>query len=143
MTLQEINSKYSYKDLHCSPGSADLRRELFSPILTGLCQNKIVYYERFACVAVIENVEITPEYFQATTVPYLKLKAGGHVQYYPSKPWTFGAAWSVMRLIDDHFAGYGSWMFWTDKNLVKRVEELAGKGELDAAMNLTLYKNNV
>jgi hypothetical protein len=141
MTLQELHVKYSYKDLAGIPGDAELRLKLFAPILNDLYENKIVYYERFMCIAILENIQITPEYFQATATPYLKIKrVHSRFPYYPTKPWTFGAAWSVMRLINDHFAGYGSWLVWTEKELVRTVEERVKKGDFESALQLTLYK---
>ena len=141
MTLVEINSKYSEKDLCSIPGDENLRRELYLPFLQDLYQNKIVYYERFCCVAIVENLVITPEYFEVTAVPFIKIeRAGSMFPYYPAKPWTFGVRWDTMRLIRDHFAGYGSWAIWTEKDLVKTVEELARKREFETALELTVYK---
>ena len=144
MTLQEINSKYSFAELQKMPADdAEFRRNLFSPFLTDLYENKIIYYERFACVAIVKDIIITPELFEITAVPYLKLKSAsgsGGKQYYPNESWTFSASWAYMRLLGDNFGTYGGWLFWTDKELVKTVEELAIKKEFEAALNLTVYK---
>ena len=140
MTLQEINSKYSWKELSSMPGDGDLRRELFTPHLKDLYENKIIYYERFACVAIVEDIEITREGFKATATPYLKIKEAGPAQYFPQKSWTFGSRWDHMRLLSDHFGTYCLWLIWTDKELVKTVEELARKKDFEAALNITVYK---
>jgi len=143
MTLEEINSKYSWKELSSMPGDGELRRNLFSSFLTDLYENKIIYYERFACVAYIKDIIITPELFEATAVPYLELKrAGGGPQYYPNEPWTFSASWAYMRFLGDHFGTYGGWLFWTDQETLKTVEKLARKNEFEAALNLTVYKGH-
>jgi hypothetical protein len=143
MTLEEINLKYSVEDLVSTSGDAELRLKLFAPILKDLYENKIIYYERFMCIAIIENLQITPEYFKATAIPYLKIeRVHSRFPYYPSKPWTFGAAWTVTRLIKDHFAGYGSWSIWTEKEFVKTVEEKARKGEFESILDLTIYKEH-
>ena len=140
MTLPEINSTYSFEDIARIGGNADLRCKLFAPILTNIYENKIVYYERFMCIAIIEDIKITAESFSATAIPYLKIeRAGSRLPFYPNKPWAFGAHWSVMRLLGDHFGGYCSWLIWTDKELVKTVEELARKREFETALELTIY----
>jgi len=142
MTLQEINSKYSWKELSSMPGDGELRRNLFSPFLTDLHENKIIYYERFLCVAILKDIIITPELFEATAVSHIKIeRPDGEHSYYPKKPcWTFGAAWPYMRLLGDHFGTYGGWLIWTDKELVKTVEELARKKDFKTAYELTAYK---
>ena len=141
MTLEELELKYSWQEIGRSGGDGELHRELFTPFLTDIFENKIVYYERFMCVAILENIKITPEKFEATAIPYLKIKSAGPAQYSPQKPWTFGSAWPYMTLHDGHFSTYGGlWLFWTDKELVKTVEELARKKEFEKAQELTLYK---
>lgn len=142
MTLQELSLKYSFKDLGSIPGDGDLRYQIFSPILKNLYENKIVYYERFMCVAILKDIIITPELFQATAIPYIKIeRVDSKFTFYPIKPWKFGTTWSHLRLFNDHFAGYGSWLFWPEKDLVKYVEEKARKGKFEEALKLTLYKD--
>ena len=100
MTLQEISSKYSFKELGSMPGDADFRYKIFSPILKNLSENKIVYYEHFICVAILQDIIITPESFQATAVPYIKIERDYYpFTYYPKEPWIFGAKWSFMTLV--------------------------------------------
>jgi len=45
MTLEEINSKYSWKELSSMPGYGELRRNLSSSFLTDLYENKIVSFQ--------------------------------------------------------------------------------------------------
>ena len=145
MTLEEICLKYSWSELSSIPGDGNFRSQLFTPILKDLYENKIVYYERFMCVATIENIEITPERFEATALPYITIEREGkpHLRRPLGKPWTFGCRWDWMTARDGHFSTYGGmWLFWTDKDLVKRVEELARNKEFEAAQNLTLYKDH-
>lgn len=142
MTLQELSSKYSFKDLGGIPGDGDLRYQIFSPILKNLYENKIIYYEQFMCVAILQDIQITPELFSATVIPYIKVeRLDSHFKFYPKDPWTFGAKWSYMRLLNDHFVGYGSWLFWPEKELVKKVEDKAKRGDFEGAWELTLFKN--
>jgi len=141
MTLQEINSKYSWKDLNSMPGDGELRRKLFSPFLTDLYENKIIYFERFLSIVTLADIENTPEKFTATAIPYLNIeKPEGGRSGFMKEPWNFGAAWPYMRLSGDHFGTYSMWLIWTDKELVKTVEELARKKDWEFAYELTAYK---
>lgn len=145
MTLEELSLKYSWEELSKIPGDADFRFKTLSPILQNIYENKILYYERFMCVAVLEDIKITPERFEARAVPLIELKRLGSTPdgYYPEKPWTFGASWPHMAVQNGYFTTYGGmWIAWTDKELVKTVEELAKKGDLKTALNLTLYKGH-
>ena len=147
--LEELCLKYSWNEIGCVPGDANLRHQLgnlryqlFTPILKDLYENKIVYYERFMCVAILKNIKITPEKFEATAIPHIKIeREGSLLKYYPKKPWTFGSAWFAMTAKKEYFSTYGGmWLLWTDKELVKTVEELARKKDFKAALDLTLYK---
>ena len=141
MTLSQICEKYSAKELQSMPGDAEFRYRIFSPILSNIFENKIVYYERFMCIAILEDIKITSESFYATAVPYLKIeREENSSMYYPQKPWKIGVKWSYLTLHHNHFGTYGGWSFWTDKVIVQKTEELARNREFDKAMELTLYK---
>jgi hypothetical protein len=141
MTLQEINSKYSFKELQSMPGDGEFRRKLFTPFLEDLYENKIIYFERSLSIVTLKDIINTPELFEATAIPYINIeKPSGHSYALDNEPWTFGAAWPYMRLLDDHFGTYGGWLIWTDKELVKVVEELARKKDFEFAYELTAYK---
>ena len=141
ITLEELSSKYSWEEIGCVPGDGKFRRKLFTPFLSNLYENKIVYYERFMCVAILENVINTTERFEATAIPYITIERGERKPHPPTKPWKFGAVWSAMTVNDGHFSTYGGmWLFWTDKELVKTVEELAIKKDFETAQDITLYK---
>ena len=119
MTLEELSLKYSWKELGCVPGDGNLHFQLFYPILKDLYENKIVYYERFMCVAILENVIITPERFEATAISHITIERGERKPHPPTKPWKFGAVWSWMTVNEGHFSTYGGmWLFGTDKDLV-------------------------
>ena len=139
--LEELELKYSWEEIGRTPGDGNFRHQLFAPILRDIYENKIVYYERFMCVAILENIIITPERFEATATPVVKIERKGQPSRKDTKPWTFGCRWDIMTVRDGRFSTYGGmWMFWTDKQLVKTVEELARKGEFEKAQELTLHK---
>jgi hypothetical protein len=141
--LEELNLKYSFEELQRMPGDRELRRKLFTPFLTDLHENKIIYYERFLCVASLKDIITTPEKFEATATPYINIeKPEEEESRFMKKPWTFGAGWPYIRLLGDHFGTYGGWLIWTDKELVKTVEELARKKDFKTAYELTAYKES-
>ena len=140
MTLQEINSKYSFKEIQSMPGDGEFRRKLFSPFLEDLYEDKIIYFERRLCIVTLKDIKNTPELFEATAIPYMHIERPDRISNLMKEPWTFGAAWPYVRLLGDHFGTYGGWIFWTDKELVKTVEELARKKDFESAYKLTAYK---
>jgi len=140
MALNEICSKYSWQEIGRIPGDGDFRHKLFKPVLENLFENKIIYYERFICIATLADIKITPERFEATATPYLNIERKDRPNR--TKPWNFGAAWSFMSANDGYFSTYGGqWLVWPDKDLVIAVEELARKKDFDAALDLTLNKS--
>ena len=76
MTLEELELKYSWQEIGKSGGDGELHRKLFTPFLTDIYENKIVYYERFMCVAILENIKIAPDRFEATAIPYITIERG-------------------------------------------------------------------
>jgi len=142
MTLQEINSKYSFKELRSMPGDGEFRHKLITPFLEDLYENKIIYFERSLSIVTLKNIKNTPELFEAKAIPYINIEKPGGQSFsnLMKKPWTFGAAWPYMTLLDDHFGTYSGWLIWTDKELVKVVEELARKKDFEFAYELTAYK---
>jgi hypothetical protein len=141
MTLKEINSKYSWKELSQMPGDGEFRRKLFTPFLTDLYEDKIIYFERSLCIVTLRDIKNTPESFKATAIPHIHIERPERpISNLMKEPWEFGAAWPYMRLLGDHFGTYGGWLIWTDRELVKVVEELAIKKDFEFAYELTAYK---
>jgi len=141
MTLKEINSKYSFKELRSMPGDGEFRRKLITPFLEDLYENKIVYYEHGLSIVTLTDIKNTPELFKATATPYLNIeKPGGSPSRFMEKPWEFGAAWPYITVLDNHFGTYSGWLIWTNKGLVRLVEELAREKKWYFAYELTAYK---
>lgn len=111
MNIAEINQKYPNNELASFPGDEELKRELFAPLLNNLFENKIVYHERFTCIGRVDELELLPDMFNAKVTALHLIKKGNKMDYFmPQHPWTFGASWSYLRLINTSLAGYGSWL---------------------------------
>ena len=140
MNIAEINQKYPNNELASLPGDEELKRELFAPLLNNLFENKVVYHERFTCIARLDEIELLPDMFMAKVTALNLIEKGNKMdRLMPQNPWKFGAKWSYLRLINTSLAGYGSWLIWTDPETVRKVELMTLSGDFKAALQMTLY----
>lgn len=139
MTIDELRENYTADELSHFPGDGDLRYRLFSPLFADLFENKVIYRERFVCVVLLENIEINPEFFNATAIPLINIELSGEWRPEPpSEPWEFGGVWSALCLWNKGIsAPYASWTIWPEPDLVREVERLALDGEFELALELT------
>jgi hypothetical protein len=77
MTIDELIQSYSEHDLSRFPGDNDLRHRLFSPLFMNLYEDKIVYRERFVCVARLQDIKVTSGSFSAIAVPLIHIEFAG------------------------------------------------------------------
>lgn len=142
MTLKEINAKYSATELKRMPGDKEFRYQTFSPFFENLHENKIVYFERFICIAQIDNLIITPDSFKASAKPYLVCPRPDMPKFYsnPKAKWSFGAKWEYVSLTENHFGTYGMWTIWPEKDFVITIEYLLKNGHNEMVLDLLLGK---
>ena len=141
MTLQELSAKYTSAELSNLPGDKEFRFKTFSPFFENLYDNKIVYYEKFVCIAQLEDIKITPESFSAIAIPLLEIEKHSFNPnpFYPTKPWKFSTIWDWICLSGNKFfVPYGGWTVWPEPEKVRRVEELVKKGDHERALELTI-----
>lgn len=145
MTFDELRKKYTDNELSYFPGDANLRREAFTPVLTDLYENKIVYYEKFICVVALSEIELTEDGFRAKCTPEIPIMREGYPgPSSPTEQWKFGGKWDWMRLINNSInVPYAGWSIWPEKERVRQVIELASRGDFDGALRLTLYEPEV
>lgn len=138
--IKLLRSKYNLNELSSFPGDNKMRYEMFSPILSNLYENKVVYHERFIGIVKLENIIITPERLKATAVPYLKIERGNRLDNsFPIKPWDFSAVWSHIVLTDSSISTpYANWQIWCDYETIKLVEELVLNNKIKEALEITL-----
>ena len=144
MTIDELMRSYSKHDLSYFPGDNDLRYRLFSPLFTNLFEDKVVYRERFVCVARLESIMVTSEGFSATAVPLTHIEFTGDWRPKPpANPWTFGGVWSALCLSENCIsAPYAGWTVWPEAEFVREVERLAHEGESQRALDLLFNAEN-
>jgi hypothetical protein len=138
----EIRTKYIEDEIVVFPIRNEFPFDRFSQIMKNLFENKIVYYEKFLCVATLKDIKICSDSFLATAIPHHKIEIKkSHYLYYPSKPWNFGSKWSSIRYnesnITSHYAG---WTIWPGAERVQLVEECLKKGDFDEALQLTIHE---
>ena len=75
MTLLELSEKYTIEEIGADASDDDtLKFEIFSPFFRNLYENKIVYYDKFLCLALVQDIQITPNYLKIFVAPLLKVE---------------------------------------------------------------------
>jgi hypothetical protein len=104
MRLSDLFKSCSEKELSWTDGDAVIRHRAFSPFFKNLHEGKVIYYEKFMCIARLDDLAITPERLTAKAVPVTPIPRLGLpeslVRRYttPEKPWNIGIDWSWMML---------------------------------------------
>jgi len=139
MTFNELRKIYTSSELSSLPGDAKLRKEAFSPILSDLYENKVIYQERFCCVVSLSEIELTTKGFQARCIPFAKMAPiGTYCWEPPEEGWLMGGAWSTMRLSGNSInALYAGWTIWPEKDRVREVCKILTTGDYEKAHVLT------
>ena len=147
MSLKDLYNKYTVAEIGSSwEGSNELKYQVFTPFLTNLYQHKLVYYEKFFCVAIVRDIKITPDAVFITVEPYLKIydKHKYHLRECPTEPWEFGSDWAGIGVVGDSFhVPYANWRIWPQPEIVKAVEECILKEDFQGAIDLTLETYNL
>ena len=140
MTFDELRKYYTKHELSYSPGNAELRYKLFAPFFENLFENKVIYYEQFLVIVQLEDIEITPERFEAKAIPLLSVKKNDESPYcFPTQAWTFGGTWAYMVLCGNAISmPYVGWTIWPEADRVQRVEKAVLKYDHETALSLTL-----
>ena len=146
MKLSDLYKSYTEEELQYSEGDSAIRFRAFSPFFQNLHEGKVIYYEKFMCIARLDDLTITPERLSAKAVPLTPIARIGMpesmIQRYttPQKPWNIGMQWSWMML---HGGGLGNpyvgWTIWPEVERVQAVEKLIASGNIEGIMKLTLY----
>ena len=139
MTIQELKSKYTEKELSWFPGDMELRYQLFSPFFHNLYENKLVFNGRMMGIVKIETMEITPARLRLSFIPYLCIKQNNrNDELFFSRPkWTVTGSWNWMLLGNNSISvPYASWSIWFEPAFVKMIEELTLKQNFDEVSDL-------
>lgn len=135
MRLDELLAKYPAPSLQASNGDAKFRRSVWAPFFENLYENKVIYRERFVCMARIENLEITDIGVGGLIVPLTYLYVPEYIRGAPKKAWGFGGGWAHMTQGDGNLGcKYSGWTIWPEAERVRTIEALLSKGDVEGAL---------
>lgn len=145
MNLHSIIENFDPQVLSHSDGFGELKKQALAPLFDNLYENRVIYHERFTCLATIENIEITKDKFSAFIVPIAMVPTKKRMEI-PDKlknGWKISCGWNFMRLINTRVSSspYANWMIWTEPEKVKLVEHFFEQGKFDEVLKLTLLEN--
>lgn len=136
MKLSDLLSKYPEQKLQSNWGDPVFRRAVWAPFFENLHENKVVYRERFICLARIENLRIDELGVGGVVVPlqYFYSYPGWNL---PTTAWGFGGGWKTMNQGDGCLGQcYAGWTIWPEPARVRAVETLLGRGDSEGALEL-------
>ena len=118
------------------------RYEEFKTIFDNLYENKIIYRERFIVICTIEKLEINEIEFEMELRTHITIRDKLlRRELYVPKQWTASSIWNI--ILEDNGAymiPYASYTFWTNPELVRKVEELMLQGKSELALE-ELYRD--
>jgi hypothetical protein len=140
MNITELNKKYVNSELSSTEGDKQFRYEVLSPLFKNIYENKVVYHERVTSIIKLENIELSPDSFNATAIRLSLIEnEQSHIKFSRSREiWTVGANWAYLRFVGNCISPYSGWMMWVDPELVEKVEKLVIDKNFDEALNLTI-----
>jgi hypothetical protein len=93
MSLQELLE--NHPELSRNQGDPVFRRSVWEPFFKNLLENKVIYRERFICLARLDELETDEQGVRGIVVPLQFI----YMPHYISKPqgqWRFGGSWQYM-----------------------------------------------
>lgn len=138
MSLKGLLQQYPDRGLQSNQGDPDFRRSVWAPFFENLHQGKVIYRERFICLARIEGLKLDERGVRGTVVPLqVFFTYPGIVP--PAKPWYFGGSWARMMQLDGALAQpYAGWTIWPEAGRLRAVEHLLENGDPEGALELIL-----
>jgi hypothetical protein len=137
----DLREKYPDGDFTRFPGDQGFRYKAFAPLFENLYENNMLYHEHaVGWLIQVEELEITPEKFEATACPlciiYDNHRRGG--TYRELKKWKFGARWDWMMFgygVSFHVP-YAAFTIFLEEERIKRIEKLVAENRLDETYNV-------
>ena len=134
MTLKELLEKHP--ELRINQGDPVFRRSVWGPFFENLHETKVIYRERFICLARIDDLQITEGGVGGTDVPLRYLFTYPELRT-PEEPWHFGGSWAYMRQGQGTLSQpYAGWTIWPEPTLVRAVEYLVSRDDDEGALEL-------
>lgn len=150
MTISELKEKYSRNELFSKDTDSNFRIELFKALFETLYENKVVIHDKFTCVARIEKVEISTDFFTAFVVPVTFIKAGTPSDKRQEKAferlkcgWEISCKWELMEILGTSLcsSAYACWLIWCDPKIVETVEKFTEMEKYSEALKLTYFES--
>lgn len=140
MTIQDLRNNYKVEEIGGDCGDDELKFQIFAPFFANLYENKIVYYEKFFCLAIVQDITITPHKLHIKVAPYLKIEGPEfRLLKCPTQPWDFGSQWRGIGIVNNSFyVSYANWRVWPEPERVRAVELCLLREDFRGALDLTL-----
>lgn len=136
MKLKDLLTQYPDQGLHINQGDPVFRRSIWAPFFENLHENKVIYRERFICLARIDDLEITDGGVGGTVVPLHYIHVPHYINRLPES-WHFGGSWAYMWQAGSSLGQpYASWTIWPEPALIRAVESLIAKDDAEGALEL-------
>lgn len=137
MKLKDLLEKYPAPSLQHGNGDAAFRCSVWTPFFENLYENKVVYRERFICLARIENLRITDIGVGGLVVPLKYLYVPDYIRGVPKASWGFGGGWAHMRQGNGTLGCiYSGWTIWPEAERVRAIETLLSRDDAEGALEL-------
>ena len=137
MKLSDLLTKHSAAALKASNGDPAFRRSVWAPFFESLHESKVIYRERFICLARIENLRITDIGVGGLIVPLRYLYIPTYIRSVPKTSWGFGGGWAHMTQVDSNIRCiYSGWTVWPEAERVRAVERLLSRDDVEGAIAL-------
>ncbi len=136
MKLNDLFTKYPARALQACDGDPAFRRLVWAPFLENLHESKVIYRERFVCLARIDDLQITDLGIKGIIVPlnYIHLPTRFHLSF---KTWHFGGTWAHMTQGNGYLSQpYAGWAIWPEAERVRAIETLLSRDDAEGALEL-------
>jgi hypothetical protein len=136
MKLSDLLKNHPAQALQSNSGDPVLRRAVWAPFFENLYENKLIYAEKFICLARIDALFIDDRGVGGIVVPldYLHVPRGFPP---PSEPWGFCGGWAHMTQGTGYLSQpYASWAVWPEAERVRAIEKLLSRGDPEGALEI-------
>ncbi|MEI7774968.1 MAG: hypothetical protein WCK17_09340 [Verrucomicrobiota bacterium] len=137
MKLKNLLDKYPPKTLTSNNGDPAFRRSVWGPFFENLYEDKLIYRERFICLAKIENLNLTDQGVTGSVVPlhFIRIPRGLPAPRF--NRWGFGGTWAHMFQVNGYLTQpYAGWSVWPEADRVRAIEGLLAHNDTEGALEL-------
>jgi hypothetical protein len=110
---------------------------VWGPFFENLYEDKLIYRERFICLAKIENLNLTDQGVTGSVVPlhFIRIPRGLPAPRF--NRWGFGGTWAHMFQVNGYLTQpYAGWSVWPEADRVRAIEGLLAHNDTEGALEL-------